>query len=81
MYFILLQKNEKKILRCDIRRRSTGLINTQTWTKDKGGCADEIGYTGQDERLLTVLPKSRLHLMDDIIYFLYSNYWRICWYA
>ncbi|KAI8094666.1 hypothetical protein BDF21DRAFT_409218 [Thamnidium elegans] len=40
--------------RCEvyIQSRSTGLINMQTWTKDKNGFADGIGYTGQDERLL-----------------------------
>lgn len=38
--------------------RSTGLIDMQTWTKDKIGYADGIGYangigyTGQDECLL-----------------------------
>ncbi|KAI9259165.1 hypothetical protein EDC94DRAFT_497230, partial [Helicostylum pulchrum] len=35
-----------------IQSRSTGLIDMQTWAKDKNGYADGIGYTGQDERLL-----------------------------
>lgn len=40
--------------RCEvyIQSRSTGLIDMQTWAKDKNGYADGIGYTGQDERLL-----------------------------
>lgn len=40
--------------RCEvyIQSRSTGLIDMQTWAKDKNGYADWIGYTGQDERLL-----------------------------
>lgn len=40
--------------RCDvlIQSRSTGLVDIQTWVKDKHAFADGIGYTGQDEHLL-----------------------------
>lgn len=40
--------------RCEvyIQSRSTGLVNIETWAKDKGGYADGIGYTNQEERLL-----------------------------
>lgn len=43
-----------------IQSRSTGLVDMQTWTKDKVGYADGIGYTGQDERLLVEVSSGGL---------------------
>lgn len=47
-----------------IQSRSTGLIDMQTWAKDKTVYADGIGYTGQDERLL--MEASSGDLEEDI---------------
>lgn len=51
--------------RCEvyIQSRNTGLINLQTWAKDKNRYADEIGYTGQDKRLL--MEEDIDHILDD----------------
>ncbi|KAG2206232.1 hypothetical protein INT45_013151 [Circinella minor] len=53
-----------------IRSRSTELVDMETWTKDKGGYADGIGYTGQDERLLMEVSSGGLeedldHTLND----------------
>lgn len=52
--------------RCEvyIQSGSTGLIDMQTWAKDRTAYADGIGYTGQDERL--IMEASSGGLKEDI---------------
>lgn len=48
-----------------IQSRITGLIDMQTWAKDKNGYADGIGYSGQDERLLMEASSGGLEIDID----------------
>ncbi|OBZ82761.1 hypothetical protein A0J61_09193 [Choanephora cucurbitarum] len=60
--------------RCEvyIQSRSTGLIDMETWIRNKGSYADGIDYTGQDQRLLMKvfsgdLEENLNHTLGDLL--------------
>ncbi|KAI8380247.1 hypothetical protein BD560DRAFT_432111 [Blakeslea trispora] len=60
MVQVIYSRDKKIFEKQKTKRESTGLVDLETWIKDKGSYADGIGYTGQNERLLMEVSSAGL---------------------